>query len=229
MANSKVIVFDVGSTLIHPNYVLLSQWVTDVTGMDIDPVKVERAFRLAVSGDIYHRISDIKLDQGKIFFNTLGLISNIDDTRARKLWSDVVDGGGVNSWLYTVIDIDAQKTLSELRFLGAKLIAASNSDGTLIEELDSFGLTQFFDEIYDSSILGVEKPNRSFYELVLCSSQGLDSIHVGDDLINDCLAAAAAGFRQVLLYDKLNLFLGLPAYMKITSLPEIFDVIRSES
>jgi FMN phosphatase YigB (HAD superfamily) len=229
MPNSKVVVFDVGSTLIHPDYVLLSRWVTSMTGMDTDLSRVEHAFQLAVGGNIYHRISDIKLDQGKIFFNACGLKSQISDVQVQKLWGNLIDSGGANSWWYSVLDIDALKILSELKLLGIRLIAASNSDGTLAEELDAFGLTHFFDEIYDSSVLGVEKPSLSFYELVLRSSKDLVSIHVGDGLVNDCLAAAVAGFHRVLLYDKLNLFPGLPAYVKITSLLEILNVIGNES
>ena len=222
----SVVIFDVGSTLIHPDFVVLADWLQDSTGFRRSAEEVERAFRVAVNGDLRRPVSSAQREEGRTFFSFLGLEQELEECRIDACWAEVNRGGGEGSWLYTVLDPDAVSVLSDLKQGGCTLVAASNSNGTLRAELRSFRLLDFFDEVYDSALLGTDKPARQFYMRVLANSTGRWTLHVGDDLINDCIAPAACGFHQVLLYDPLDLLPGLPRYLKIQRLPEILDAME---
>lgn len=219
---SDTFVFDVGSTLIHPDFYALSSWLESTAGIEASAEGVERAFRLAIHGCL--REVRPKQDQGLLFFAEL-VGTAISPDRARALWREVELSGGSNSWLYTVVDRDAASVLAELKGRGHQLIAASNSDGTLIDELASFNLAHFFHEVHDSTLLGFEKPDRRFYKHVLASVRGGRAVHVGDDLVNDCIAAAAFGFNDVLLYDRAGLLPGLPPRLRIARLIDILPYV----
>ncbi|MEQ1864869.1 MAG: HAD-IA family hydrolase [Micropepsaceae bacterium] len=229
MPANSIVVFDVGSTLIHPNFVTLARWLNDRTGHQRSQATVERAFRQAVGRDISKRPLNVDLVEANKFFNACDLPQKIEGDTARRFWAEIIDSGGVNSWLYTTVDPEAEMTLVRVKALGCRVVAASNSDGTLEAELESFNLLRHFDEIFDSSIMGVEKPNEIFYRRVLQSSKALFSIHVGDDLVNDCIAAASAGFHRALLYDPLDLFPGMPPHVKIARLSDVLSVLNAKS
>jgi FMN phosphatase YigB (HAD superfamily) len=218
--NTPVVVFDIGGTLIHPDFVMLQKWTVERTAEDVSIMMVERAFRLAVAGDVFvARSSEIEM-QATRFFSSCGCPPGLS-RHWIEWWMEVVNSGGVGSWLYRVLDSDAIATLLDLRRMGCRLIAASNSDGTLEAELGSFGLLGLFDEVYDSALLGVEKPSLAFYERVLHTSNSSAIMHVGDDLLKDVVATAAAGFSRVFLYDPSGIYDGVPPHVRIRYLSEI--------
>lgn len=223
-----VVVFDVGSTLIHPDYAALARWLLTRTGSHVLPATAERAFCLAVNrGNGLTSPSFAR--EARVFFNECSL-QTIDDGLARSLWEEVVNAGGVGSWLYTFLDPDAHMTLKELKSRGLTLIAASNSDGSLIEELLNFDLLRYFDDVYDSARIGVAKPDERFYEIVLRSSKGLAALHVGDDLVKDYLAPRLNGFRSAILYDRSQIFEDLAETTRIGALCQLLGMIgRNES
>ena len=221
----SMVVFDVGSTLIHPDFSRLAEWVLSSTGSVVQAVEVERSFRRAVNGDLGLPTTSARQNEGSIFFRSLGLYELLGAAEVRRLWRDISEGGGYDSWLFTVVDRDAVSTLTELRNDGHLLVAASNSDGSLRSELSSSGLFDFFDVILDSAVIGVEKPEPGFYRAVLNFAQCRRTLHVGDDLINDCVAAVGCGFDQALLYDPLVLLPGLPRYLRICALREVREAL----
>ncbi|MBI3704972.1 MAG: HAD-IA family hydrolase [Rhizobiales bacterium] len=220
--SDTLIVFDVGSTLIHPNFSVLADWVAQRANAYTDVDVLERAFRRALSGDLFS-INDYTR-QADAFFTACGC-----GRSSRELWpawwEEVVLAGGANSWLYTSVDVDAKETLNRLKNVGCRLIAASNSNGTLRAELDSFGLTDFFERTYDSADVGSEKPAPEFYDTVLNSSDAAVCVHVGDDLIKDFIGPLAAGFHRALLYDPADVYGGVPLRAKVRKLPEIGVVL----
>jgi HAD superfamily hydrolase (TIGR01549 family) len=213
-----LIVFDVGSTLIHPNFSALSDWIATKIHVNLMTGVLERAFRRAIAGDAFS-INDHRR-QADTFF-TLCDFGGSGREFWPAWWEEVVQAGGANSWLYTSLDMDAKATLQRLKTIGCRLVAASNSNGTLRAELASFGLADFFEETYDSMDLGSEKPAPEFYTSVLHSSGAKSHVHVGDDLAKDFIGPLDAGFQRALLYDPVDVYVGLPLRSKIHKLSEI--------
>lgn len=224
---SPVVVFDIGSTLIHPNFSVLSAWVAGKTGVDVAAPIAEKSFRRALADDIFSSIDNHEA-QAERFFSLCGCKAD-QSHRWSTWWGEVVEAGGVDSWLYTVLDVEAKATLGCLQDRGFRLIAASNSDGTLDAELAAFGLREFFEETYDSENIGVQKPSFEFYATVLRSSAGQFCVHVGDDLTNDLVGALSSGFQRALLYDPADIYLGLTSQLRIRRLSEIVSALALPS
>jgi FMN phosphatase YigB (HAD superfamily) len=220
MSRPSIVAFDVGGTLIHPDFAVLREWTIERTETEVSTAVVEQAFRLAIAGDVLAPPSTEIPAQATRFFKHCGCSAAL-----RRLWKswwqELVASGGSGSWLYRVLDTEANCTLRLLREQGFRLIAASNSNGTLTSELRAFGLLEYFDEVYDSTQLGVEKPSQTFYECLLRDSPDGGVVHVGDDLIKDVIGAAAAGFSRLLLYDPAGIYNGLPSHIRIRRLSEI--------
>ena len=217
---ARVVVFDVGSTLIHPDFAVLRTWLADSTGTNATIAIVEHAFRRAIAGDVFSGDNDAAA-QAQRFFTLCGC----PEKKAKawpSWWEQIVQSGGASSWLYTSLDGDALLALQLLRSSNCRLIAASNSNGTLRQELAQFGLLDFFEETFDSADLGVEKPALEFYRRVLGSSpQASHLAHVGDDLIKDLVGPIAAGFQQAVLYDPARIYRGLPRGATVQQLSEL--------
>lgn len=122
--------------------------------------------------------------------------------------------------------------LVELREQGYRMSIISNSDGRVAERLAHAGLDDLFDRIYDSAIVGSEKPDPGIFrkamdELNLEPSQCL---HVGDMYYYDVLGANRAGVAAVLL-DPFGLSVGRPGLRirTITDYPNFLAGINGVS
>jgi FMN phosphatase YigB (HAD superfamily) len=217
---TAVIAFDVGGTLIHPDFVELGKWTLQRTGVNLSATVVERAFRIAIAGDVLANGGNETRTQASRYFSLCGC-PVAQSLHWVNWWSEIINAGGAGSWLYKRIDPEAIETFLRLRELNCHLIAASNSDGTLLEELRLFGLLQYFDNVYDSSILGVAKPSLEFYRHVLSTTRCDLSVHVGDDLIKDVIAVSATDFARALLYDPARIYEGLPSHLRIFRLSDL--------
>lgn len=104
-----------------------------------------------------------------------------------RLWSAVLPG--------------VPQALRELRNHGVRLVAVSNSDGTVRETLGQLGLLGWFDAVVDSTVVGFEKPDPRIFEHALQSSgaERTTTLHVGDLYEIDVLGARAAGIRGALV------------------------------
>ena len=91
----------------------------------------------------------------------------------------------------------AEKLLSDLRNLGCKLYIVSNGTRSVQEgRMKKAGLTDFFDGVFLSENIGVEKPNKAFFDTCFqcVPSVKLDrSIILGDSLTSDVLGGIHAG------------------------------------
>jgi putative hydrolase of the HAD superfamily len=96
---------------------------------------------------------------------------------------------------------DAAPALRALRERGVALVAASNWDVSLHEQLERTGLRPLLDGALSSAEVGAPKPDPEILEraLALAGASPADAWHVGDDLEADVGAARAAGMRAVLI------------------------------
>ena len=117
---------------------------------------------------------------------------------------------------------DAVPALRELRAAGVKLVAASNWDVSLHEQLERTGLTPLLDGALSSAEVGAPKPDPEIFTraLALAGAQPEEALHVGDDLEADVGGALAAGLEPVLI-DRDGSLAPPPGVRRIASLAEL--------
>src|SRR5262249_36222093 len=86
----------------------------------------------------------------------------------QRLWSRVLPG--------------VRLALAALRARGLRLVAVSNSDGTVEEGLQALHLRQELDYVVDSAVIGIEKPDPGIFRhaLALAGCRPESTLHVGD-------------------------------------------------
>jgi len=102
--------------------------------------------------------------------------------------------------LWTHVEPGTAALLELLRERGYSLYIVSNADGRMADFLRLAGLLEHFDEVFDSAIVGAEKPDPAIFRHA-CERAGIEpeeAIHVGDILEFDVLGARAAGVHPVL-------------------------------
>jgi len=116
----------------------------------------------------------------------------LKDAGTRRLWSRVLPG--------------VPEALAELRAAGVKLAVVSNSDGTIEAGLEQAGLREHIDAVFDSQLVGFEKPDPRIFThaLEVVRSAPERTAHLGDLHAVDVLGARAAGIHGVLVdpYDE---------------------------
>jgi putative hydrolase of the HAD superfamily len=117
---------------------------------------------------------------------------------------------------------DAVPALQELRAAGLRLVAASNWDVSLHEQLERTGLQGLLDGAVSSAEAGSAKPDPAILvrALEIAGAEPGDAWHVGDDLEADVGAARAAGVRPVLI-DREGSVDAPAGVLRITSLAEL--------
>jgi putative hydrolase of the HAD superfamily len=104
-----------------------------------------------------------------------------------RLWSSVLPG--------------VPEALRRLRALGLRLVVVSNSDGSVERALTELGLAGHVDAIFDSHVVGFEKPDPRFFTHALQTSgaEAGRTAHVGDMYYQDVHGSRSAGLHSVLL------------------------------
>jgi putative hydrolase of the HAD superfamily len=117
---------------------------------------------------------------------------------------------------------DTVPALRELRAAGLRLVAASNWDVSLHEQLERTGLRPLLDGAVSSAEAGAAKPDPAILvrALALAGAEPGDAWHVGDDLDADVGAAREAGLRPVLI-DREGALHAPAGVLRIASLAEL--------
>jgi HAD superfamily hydrolase (TIGR01509 family) len=104
-----------------------------------------------------------------------------------RLWSWVLPG--------------VRDALRTLQSLGLRLVVVSNSDGSVERALQMLEIATHLNAVFDSHIVGFEKPDPRFFEYVLHRSGAEPgrTAHVGDMYYQDVIGSRAAGIHSVLL------------------------------
>lgn len=218
------ILFDIGMTLVHPDGAVLVEELetVGVTGVDSDDAVAALQMSCAASHMRLPAHRDVVERTALSFAAALDIPAKAAVVALGKAL--------VERDLYRSLDPGASATLKALREAGFALGVVSNSDGTLLEELDRWALREYFDVIVDSTIAGFHKPTGEIFELAL-SQLGLPAEacwYVGDDLVNDVIGGLAAGFETVVLYDRLDLYRHIPGVRRITELAELVPLATGD-
>jgi putative hydrolase of the HAD superfamily len=94
---------------------------------------------------------------------------------------------------------DVAPCLERLRAAGLRLAVVSNWDSSLARILRAHDLHRFFDVILASLEEGVEKPAPEIFRRAMdvLRVQPADTVHVGDDPVDDLEGARRAGIRAI--------------------------------
>lgn len=221
----EAIFFDVGNTLLFPNYRLV-ELVLSAHGILIP---AERLFQLDCAlRDRYNRLSRSGQDTSELWDrhwanllseagapeHLLGIIAGelMMMSDRDMLWTEVTDG--------------ARELLGELKASRVALGVISNSEGRVDVFLQKAGLLGFFDFVIDSAVVGVRKPDRAIFEMALekAGARPDRSLHVGDSYQIDVMGARGAGIQPALFSPAADLN-GFDCYV-INRLDQILEILN---
>jgi putative hydrolase of the HAD superfamily len=148
------------------------------------------------------------------------------ESEHRRLIRLVADGFRNLRTCWSVVMPETPGYLASLKERGYFLGVISNSIGTMEEQLKHVGLREYFQAVFDSAIVGVEKPHPEIFHLALASAKvaANEAAFVGDTYGTDVGGAQLAGLHGVLL-DPLGAYPHAEG-PRITSLPELDAVLE---
>lgn len=131
--------------------------------------------------------------------------------------------------LWETVPGDVGPALAALRARGLQLVVVSNANGTLLSAFTRLGLVPALDVIFDSHVVGIEKPDPRFFHhaLDLSGARAETTVHVGDLYHVDVVGARSAGIAAILL-DVANLYAEYDC-RRVRSLTELVELLGSDS
>ncbi len=191
------ILIDAGGTLVFPDLSWLSNLMKaygiNVTDEDI----LKRVYEIdyLIDKSIKERITFLE-DKSLLEALFGAFTDSSEKVKELKIETDKRDKTK-NLWAYTFPWV--VQTIERLKKDGYSISVISNSDGRAAQVLEAVGLSKFMDKIYDSQIVGIEKPDAGIFRLALkeLSLSYEDAIFVGDMFYTDILGANRAGIAAV--------------------------------
>ena len=196
---------------MHPDWPRLSHIAEKVSGRAFEPSEMGRAFgeMLRAVGIEMQREGFVLADDMKrphwTFLRMYGALG-LDEVTCESVVKDL-DGAHLERHLWCGVDSEVPRVLDELKRQGLLLAVISNTeDGRLIDSLDASGITDRFDLLIDSHLVGHRKPDAAIFRLALerLELEAAEAAYIGDSYVHDALAAQAIGLRGILL-DPLDL------------------------
>jgi HAD superfamily hydrolase (TIGR01509 family) len=211
LKGARACIFDAGGTIVHPDWPRLSRLAQEVSGRSFNSQEMGSAFgeMLRAVGIEMQREGFVLPDEMKRphwtfrrMYAALGLDASTCAAVVERL---AVSHADRHVWCGP--DPAAPRVLDELKRQGFILAVISNTeDGRLIESLDAAGISDRFDLLIDSHLVGHRKPEAAIFRLTLerLGLEAHEAVYVGDSYAHDALAARAVGLRGILL-DPLDL------------------------
>jgi HAD superfamily hydrolase (TIGR01549 family) len=233
-SHPRAIFFDAGNTLVYHR---LDERARDLTAEGF-PARVED-FHAA------ERAAKQKLDlwlwpqirQGEVpraidhyfwmeYLSSLMGALGVPEAEHARLVSLVYEGfRDVRNW--SVVMPETPGYLASLKDHGYFLGVISNSGGQVEAQLQRLGLRDYFQAIFDSAIVGVEKPHPEIFQLALASAKvaANEAVFVGDTNATDVGGAQLAGLHGVLI-DRVEAYPSAEC-PRIRTLPELDRVLAA--
>lgn len=205
----RAVFFDAGGTLIaaHPSVFAIYRKALGPLGLDPEPDRLRTAYLAtwaefeALVGRGRNRFAHFPGGEREYWrryvarvFERLSLHADPDEG------CDLLQAAFSDPGAWAAFP-DVTRTLSALKARGLRLAVISNWDSRLRGLLEGLGLADWFEEIFVSSEVGVEKPDAAIFEHAL-NRLGLlphEAFHVGDDLLCDYTGPHEAGLDAAYL------------------------------
>lgn len=207
----RAVLFDVGGTLLHPDWERLARLASRGAGREFVPEELGRKFKemMCAVDAAMGRGEPVPEDSRKRnwVFRRVYRALEIDDATCESL-SEQIDATHAERHLWCAPDAEAARVLDALKEAGLRLAVISNTeDGRLDELLELVGLKAHFDLSIDSHVVGQRKPDPGIFHLTLAQLglEAREAVFIGDSYAHDALAALAVGIRAILL-DPLDLY-----------------------
>jgi HAD superfamily hydrolase (TIGR01662 family) len=227
--NVNYLFFDAGGTLVDLNYSFLKDLVRE-RGYEAEEEALaysEGKARAWVDRKLRKSsIKPVDLWNGyfAILFNEIvtdgkdmkEVIEHLWEVNASDgLWKSPVDG--------------VQETLQELKRRGYPMSVISNAHGRVEKDLEDAGLASYFDYIFDSFHLNMEKPDPAIFHHAMSrvDVHPSESLYVGDVFSIDIVGANSAGMEAFLI-DRYSLLEEVDC-PKIKKLSDLLGYLKNHS
>jgi len=230
----RAIFFDAGNTLLYPR---LDDRARDLAAAGF-PARVEdfhaaeRVGKQQLDAWLWPQIRKGEVPRtidkyywGEYLASLMKLIGAPEAEHLRLI--NLLAEGFRNIQTWSVVMPDTPPYLESLQKEGYFLGVISNSVGTLESQLQSMGLRKYFQAIFDSALVGVEKPHPEIFQMALASAQAApnEAVFVGDTNATDVGGAQLAGLHGVLI-DRIGAYPNADG-PRIASLPELDGVLAA--
>jgi HAD superfamily hydrolase (TIGR01509 family) len=208
-AEIRTLFLDVGNTLVSMDYSWLSEALSaEGVACEAEALhRAEAAARPIVSAGLEQRSTETEAAFSFYLETVLRCLpggSDMDPLQLSKISREltpVLRPAGQVERLWSSVIPGVPDALVSLGNAGVQLAAVSNSDGTVEELLVRQNLRPYLSAVYDSQVVGFEKPDPRifYYALKDLNADPACTLHVGDLYSIDVKGARAAGLHAVLL------------------------------
>jgi putative hydrolase of the HAD superfamily len=225
LRNKKAVMFDVGGTLVHPDWSRLGELVEVETGIHFTPAQMHGAFYAML------QIIDAELKVG---------VNSRRGREAHWVFMDMCRSLGIaeakclgirtrltvahqERHLWCEPDSEASTVLRRLKNVGLRTGVISNTeDGRVTESLALADLASHFELVIDSHLVGYSKPDKAIFQFALdrLGLEPKEAAYVGDSYGYDVIGARSAGLCPILL-DRMGAYESEPALTRIRLLSEL--------
>ena len=204
LRNVTAVIFDVGGTLVHPDWQRLAKIVEVETGMVFTPAQMYEAFyAMMQAADADLRAGkDAKLRSGA-HWTFLGTLRSLGvDEAACETIRDRLTETHEERHLWCEADAEAAGVLLQLKDAGLRVAVISNTeDGRVNESLALAELADHMEFLIDSHLVGCSKPDEAIFRLAV-DRLGIEphqAAYVGDSYGYDVVGARRAGLVPIFL------------------------------
>lgn len=201
----RAVLFDVGGTLLHPDWPRLARLAAEETGSSLSQEEMRRSLYEVLRGvdALLKSGGEIKINMRRPFWLFQGMYESLgvppeSSTRIIERMAAL----HAERHLWCGVEPDAESVLSELKAAGLQVAVISNTeDGRVAELLELTELAHHFDFLIDSYVVGHYKPSAKIFHLALerLGIKGGEAVYVGDSYGHDIIGARGAGIEGVLL------------------------------
>ena len=194
----RAVLFDAGNTLVFLDYERLAAGVGAALGLPLTGQGL--AAHAAAASQAMERAAGNDQQRAATYLEALFRLGGVPAERMGEV-KDCLGRMHAEQHLWCSIRAKTREALGRLRAAGFRLGVVSNSDGRVEEALRAAGLSDYFDVVIDSRLVGFEKPDPRIFEAALAALRvrAEESLYVGDLYEVDVVGARAAGIEPVLL------------------------------